>query len=93
MPPPRIILKNIVNSKRFRNLKKNLHQFVELVEANPLIYYNTLHFDQYSSLAICLNIFRFSANNLKTNLEKKAFCNFEELVKTNRLMYNIKDLR
>ena len=33
----------------------------------------TSHFDQYSRLTICLNIFRFSANNLKTNLkfEKK----------------------
>ena len=50
-------------------------------EINPLIY-NTLQFDQYSRLAILLNIFWFSAKNiwftlkiLKTNLklEKKTF--------------------
>ena len=35
--------------------------------------YNILHFNQYSELAISLNIFLFSANNSKTNskFEKK----------------------
>ena len=46
--------------------KKNFHKFVEHVETNPLIY-KTLHFDQYSHLAIRLNIFRFSGTNSKTN--------------------------
>ena len=59
--------------ERIRNLKKkNFHWFVELVKTNPLMY-NTWHFDQYSRVAICLNIFWFSANNSKPNLkfEKK----------------------
>ena len=51
------------NSKM--NLKK-IHEFVELVEANPLTYYNTLQFDQYSRLAIR---FFFFANNSKMNLK------------------------
>ena len=47
---------------------------IEPDESNPLIC-NTLHFDQYSQLAIRFNIFWFSASNLKTNLkfEKKNF--------------------
>ena len=57
--------------------------------------YNTLQFDQYLRLAILLkkkNL--FSAKNSKTNpkFEKKAFHNFVELVETNPLMYNVKDL-
>ena len=47
-------------------MKKASHLFVKFVESNPLIY-NTVKFDQYSRLAIRLNIFRFSANNSKTN--------------------------
>ena len=41
---------------------------------NPLIY-NTLQFDQYSHLAICLNIYLFLVKILKTKLkvEKKKF--------------------
>ena len=38
----------------------------EIVETNSVIY-NTLQFDQYSRLAICLYIFRFSDKNSKTN--------------------------
>ena len=51
-------------------LEKSFHKFVEIVETNPLIC-KTLHFDQYSRLAICFNIFRFSAINSKTNLNRK----------------------
>ena len=47
--------------------KKKIHQFVELVELNPFID-NTLHFNQYSRV---LNIFWFSADNLKTKLKLK----------------------
>ena len=50
--------------------KKN-HKFVELVVSNPLMC-NTLHYDQYSHLTICLNTFRFLANNSKTNLTFKT---------------------
>ena len=39
-----------------------------IVEANPLIY-NTLHFDQYSRIAIRLDIFWFSVNNSKKEFE------------------------
>ena len=67
--------------------KKSFHKFVEHVDTNPLIN-NTLNFDQYSCLAICFDIFRFSAINSKTNLKFE----FVELVETNLLMYNIKDL-
>ena len=52
--------------------KKVFHEFVELVESDPLIY-NTLRFDQYWR---GLNIFCFFlANNSKTILkfEKKPF--------------------
>ena len=58
---------------------------------NPLIY-DTLHFDQYSHLAIHLNIFGCwpIIRKLIRNL-KKAFHVFVELVETNTLMYNIKD--
>ena len=49
-----------------------MRESVELVETNPLMY-STLDFDQYSLLAISLNIYQFSANNSKTDLkfEKK----------------------
>ena len=49
--------------------------------------YNTLHFNQYSH---GLNIFLFSANNLKTKLKlkKKNFSLVVELVETNPLIYN-----
>ena len=41
---------------------------------DDLLIYNALHFDQQSRLIICLNIFRFSANNSKTNLKfEKSF--------------------
>ena len=77
-PPPRmhkpnatiIFQKIIFYSKNDSEIwKKNVSLVAELVESNPLIY-NTLHFDQYSCLAIRFNIFRFSANNAKTNLKK-----------------------
>ena len=55
-------------------LKKAFHYFLELIETHPLIY-NTLQFDQYSQLAILLNIFqdlaKISKNNLK--VEKQFF--------------------
>ena len=55
--------------------------------------YSILHIDQYSRLAIRFDIFQFSANNSKTNMKfEKSFplvC--RELVKSNPLMYNIKD--
>ena len=44
-------------------MKEVFNCFVELVKTNPLISNNnnnTLHFSQYSHLAIRLNIFRFS---------------------------------
>ena len=55
---------------------------------------NTLHFDQYSRPAIRLNIFLFSTINSKTNskFEKKTFHYFVELIETNLLISNIKDL-
>ena len=56
---------------------------------NPLIH-NTLQFDQYSRFVILLNSFRF-AKISKTNL-KNAFIEFVEIVETNPLLYNIKDL-
>ena len=68
--------------------KKAFHYFLELGETNSLIY-NTLHFDQYSLLAIRFNIFGFQP--IIRNF-KKAFHYFVELVETNPLMYNIKDL-
>ena len=53
-------------------MEKTFHKFVELDKSNPLIY-NTLHFDQYSRLPICLNIFQFYASNSNSNtkFEKK----------------------
>ena len=62
-----VLFKKIVtNSKNDSEIwKKAFHRFVELVETNLLIC-NILHFDQYSRLAIRLNIFLFSANNSKT---------------------------
>ena len=44
-----------------------------MTKYNKHDYKNTLHFDQYSRLAIPLTIFRFSAINSKTNskFEKK----------------------
>ena len=63
---PRLITNTILEKlylirKMIPKMKKNLkiHLFVELVETNPLMY-NTLHFDQYSLLAIRLNIFRIN---------------------------------
>ena len=53
-------------------LEKAFRKFVELVKTNPLMY-NVLYSNQYSRLSIRLNIFRFSANNSKTNLK------FEEM--------------
>ena len=44
--------------------------------------------NSYLRLAILLNIFRFSAKFLKTNLKKKNFHYFVELIETNPLMYN-----
>ena len=80
-PPPSMHTHNVTIIKKkcsqikklFRNLK-SFQKFVEHVETNPLIY-NTLYFDQFPRLAIRSNIFRFSANNLKTNpkFEKKIF--------------------
>ena len=55
--------------KRIQNWKKTFHYFVYFDKTNPLIY-NALLFDQYSRLTISSNIFRFSANNSKTNLKK-----------------------
>ena len=49
-------------------MKKAFYSFVELVKTTPLIY-NTLHFDQYSRLAIRLNIFRYSAIKSETILK------------------------
>ena len=73
--------------------KKTFHQFVKLVETNILIY-NTLQLDQYSRLAIRLNIFQFWAIYSKTKLKfEKVFRQFVVLVKTNPLIVNIKDLR
>ena len=52
-----------------------------------------LNFDQFSGLAIHLNIFMFLANNLKTNLKFEKNINFQsvsnlvELVKKNLLIY------
>ena len=64
--------------QKFKNLIKAFAYFVELVEMTPLIY-NTLQFelfDQYSHLAILLNIFQFLSEIfgfwpkiLKTNLK------------------------
>ena len=45
---------------------------------------------QYLHHLICFNIFWFLVNNSKTNL--KFDKSFVELVETNPLMYNIKDL-
>ena len=55
---------------------------------NNVIYY----YYEYKRLVIHLNIFRVLVNNLKTNLKKKAFHKFIELVETNPLMYNLKKL-
>ena len=52
--------------KIWKKKKNKSIKFVEIVETNLLIH-NTLHFDQYSCIAIRLNFFRFSATNLKTN--------------------------
>ena len=52
-----------------------------------------LHFDQYSRRAISLHLFRFLANNQKTNSKfEKSFHYFVELVETNPLIHNIKHL-
>ena len=75
-------------------MKKASHLSVDLVKKNPLIY-NTLYFDQYSHLAVRLNIFRFSADKSETNLkfEKKKFRLISRArIETNPLMYNIEDL-
>ena len=75
MPPPLLVKKNatIILKKHSSIIpkfeKKTFHLFVELVEKYPLIY-NTLQFDQYSRLAILLNIFWSSAKIQKTNLNK-----------------------
>ena len=71
---PLLFKKLSLIQKLFKNLKKAFHHFVELVKTNLLLC-NTMHFDQYSLLAILLNIFLFSANNSKTNLKKKTFHN------------------
>ena len=55
---------------------------VESIDIATSSKYNTLQFDQHSRLAILLNIFRFLAETLKTNLEK-SFKYFEELIETN----------
>ena len=56
--------------------EKSFHKFVEHVETNPYIY-NTLHLDQYSCLAIRLNIILFSAIYSETNLKfEKSFPSF-----------------
>ena len=72
-PPPRLHKLNLVIRWIFfgfwPNLKKVFHLFVELVKTN-LLSYNTLQFDQYSRLAISLNILWFSAINSKKNLKK-----------------------
>ena len=59
------------NCNYFEISKKIFPYFVELVETNTLIYiiYKTLYFDQYSRLAIRLNIFWFSAKNSETYLK------------------------
>ena len=56
--------------------------------------YNTLHFDQYSRVATRLNIFLVFDHLFWKRIQnlKKAFHWFVELVETNPLMYNIKDL-
>ena len=64
--------------KWFQNMKKSF-PLVCRAFRDKIIYvqqYNTLHFDQYSRLSICLNIFEFSVNNTKNNLkfEKKIVC-------------------
>ena len=91
--PPRLhkhnanILLKITTKKKNEIKKKTFHQFEEFIEYNPLIY-NTLQFDQYWRLAICLNIFWFSVKISKANLKlkKKAFRMFVEFVKTKQLI-------
>ena len=91
---PLLFWKTVVNSKNnFENSNKAFHYLVELVEMN-LLMYNTLHSDQYSRIAICLNIFITFWQIIRKRIQnlKKAFQKFVELVKTNPLMYNIKHL-
>ena len=58
-PNAPIILKNVVDTKKDSEIWKKLSSSLKkLVETNPLIY-NTLHFDQYSRLAIRRIFFGF----------------------------------
>ena len=67
-PTPLLFWKNCKFYKKlFRNLKKGSHQFVELIESNPLIY-NIFHFHQYSRFSIWI-FFGFQPKFSKTNLK------------------------
>ena len=79
-----------------QKLEKNFPLVVELLrKIHWYITHCILIFDQYSRFAIRLKKFRFSVKNAKTNYSKvdKALHLSVELVETNPLMYNIKQLK
>ena len=61
--------------------KKSFHNFVELVNTNPLIY-NALRFTKYCKFSV---VYRKMIPKFG---KKKSFHNFVELVNTNPLIYN-----